>query len=75
MVAQLYPSLPPVLEEEKDRLKNLPKPMDRLRVNIPLVFTAALLGFGLSNLLLSAEPTKRNNLRATLCVELLQVVR
>ena len=72
MVAQLYPSLPPVLEEEKDRLKkNLPKPMDRLRVNIPAVFTAALLGVGLgvSNLLL------RNNFRATLCVDLLQVVR
>ena len=68
MVAQLYPSLPPVLEEEKDRLKkNLPKPMDRLRVNIPVVFTAALLG--VSNLLL------RNNFRATLCVDLLQVVR
>ena len=52
MVAALHQALYPVLEE------------DRMSVNIPLVFSAALLGVGVSNLLLSVVPSKKKQLQS-----------
>ena len=65
MVAALHQALYPVLEEETDRMDRiLPKQKDRMSVNIPLVFTAALLGVGVSNLLLSVVPSNKKQLQS-----------